>query len=89
MSAPLRPSLLPQGISCARRFSNAGLRAWSPFQQQVRGKKKASKLPLTLPVRLLKDVKTYGRKGTPGNLSIARLRLTCYLQAPWCPSRSA
>ncbi|OJD39914.1 ribosomal protein l9 rnase h1 [Diplodia corticola] len=64
MSAPLRPSLLPQCTSCARRFANAGLRAWAPFQQQARGAKKASKLPNTLIVRLLKDVKAYGRKGS-------------------------
>ncbi|KAB2577156.1 Ribosomal protein L9/RNase H1 [Lasiodiplodia theobromae] len=65
MSAPLRPSLLPQCTSCARRFTNSGLGAWPRFQQQVRGaKKKASNLPQTLSVRLLKDVKAYGRKGS-------------------------
>lgn len=88
MSAPLRPSLLPQCTSCARRFTNSGLGAWPRFQQQVRGaKKKASNLPQTLPVRLLKDVKAYGRKGTSGKLPIAQLQLTGFRQARSSPSR--
>lgn len=79
MSLPLRPSLLPQCTSCLRRLANAGLQEWRPAQQQVRGKKKLANknMPSTISVRLLKPVKTFGRRGktcplpthTPINLS--------------------
>ncbi|KAL1650321.1 hypothetical protein SLS58_001136 [Diplodia intermedia] len=84
MSAPLRPSLLPQCTSCARRFANAGLRPWYPFQQQARGAKKASRLPQTqLTVRLLKDVKAYGRKGSLVPVTRGMMR------NQWFPTRTA
>ncbi|KKY17213.1 putative ribosomal protein l9 rnase h1 [Diplodia seriata] len=85
MSAPLRPSLLPQCTSCARRFANAGLRPWSPFHQQARGAKKASRLPQThtLTVRLLKDVKAYGRKGSLVPVTRGMMR------NQWFPARKA
>ena len=66
MAAALRPSLLPQCSSCTRRFAEIGFGAWRPsFQQQVRGKKKLvnKQQPHAIPVRLLKDVKAFGRKG--------------------------
>lgn len=63
MSLPLRPSLLPQCVSCTRRLTNLSLHEWRPSQQQVRGKKKLANVPSTVTVRLLKDVKTFGRKG--------------------------
>lgn len=83
MSAPLRPSLLPRCTSCVRRVTDSAFRAWSPFQQQLRGKKQASKLPQTIPVRLLKDVKGFGRKGTPPETPMPRAHLTQHLQARW------
>lgn len=89
MSAPLRPSLLPRCSSCARRVAASALRPWSPLQQQIRGKKKLSKLPHTIPVRLLKDVKAFGRKGTSRATPMPRLWLTPCPQAPWSRSRPA
>ncbi|EKG20247.1 Ribosomal protein L9/RNase H1 [Macrophomina phaseolina MS6] len=83
MSAPLRPSLLPRCTSCARRLADSGSRAWSPFQQQLRGKKQASKLPQTIPVRLLKDVKGFGRKGSLVPVAPGQMR------NEWFPSRTA
>ncbi|EOD46283.1 Ribosomal protein l9 RNAse h1 [Neofusicoccum parvum] len=83
MSAPLRPSLLPRCSSCARRVAASALRPWSPLQQQIRGKKKLSKLPHTIPVRLLKDVKAFGRKGSLVPVSAGQMRNN------WFPARTA
>lgn len=49
---PLRPSLLPRRISIPL-----------PYLSHLRGKKKLARPSTTLPVRLLKDVPTFGRKG--------------------------
>ncbi|KAK7710431.1 hypothetical protein SLS57_008395 [Botryosphaeria dothidea] len=86
MSAPLRPSLLPRCTSCARRVTDSAFRAWSPFQQQLRGKKQASKLPQTIPVRLLKDVKGFGRKAPSGTLVPVS---SGQMRNEWFPSRTA
>ena len=64
MSLPLRPSLLPHCSSCTRRLTSSVFSEWRPSQQQVRGKKKLANTPSTITVRLLKDVPTFGRKGT-------------------------
>lgn len=64
MSAPLRPTLLPQCTACTRRLTRFGLQEWRPSQQQqVRGKKKLANAPLNVTVRLLKDTPSFGRKG--------------------------
>lgn len=68
MAAPLRPTLLPQCSACVRSYafggaSEAGIGA-AGLGQQVRGKKKLAKnTSSAVPVRLLKDVKTFGKKG--------------------------
>jgi hypothetical protein len=68
MAAPLRPTLLPQCSSCVCNYAFGGLRESSigaaRLGQQVRGKKKLAKnTSSAVPVRLLKDVKTFGKKG--------------------------
>jgi hypothetical protein len=68
MAAPLRPTLLPQCSACVRNYAFGGLRESSigaaGLGQQVRGKKKLAKnTSSAVPVRLLKDVKTFGKKG--------------------------
>ncbi|GAB7356437.1 hypothetical protein MBLNU459_g7208t1 [Dothideomycetes sp. NU459] len=84
MSLPLRPSLVPKCTSCARRITNFGLHEWRPTsQQQVRGKKKLANTPSTVTVRLLKDVKTFGRKGSYVPISIGQMR------NDWFPRRVA
>lgn len=86
MSAPIRPSILPQCTSCARRFSKLGLQEWRPStlqQQQVRGKKKLAQADDGLTVMLLKDVPAYGRKGAYVPVSIGQMRNT------WYPQRTA
>ena len=68
MAAPLRPTLLPQCSACVRNYafggvSQAGIGA-AGLGQQIRGKKKLAKnASSAVPVRLLKNVKTYGKKG--------------------------
>lgn len=68
MAAPLRPTLLPQCSACVRSyafggFKEAGIGA-AGLGQQVRGKKKLAKnTSSAVPVRLLKDMKTFGKKG--------------------------
>ncbi|KAF2097573.1 hypothetical protein NA57DRAFT_58149 [Rhizodiscina lignyota] len=63
MAAPLRPSLLPQCPACARRFVGWGLGNARPPRQQIRGKKKRSQGPLTMPVKLLRDLTGFGKAG--------------------------
>ena len=68
MAAPLRPTLLPQCSACVRNYafggvSQAGIGA-AGLGQQIRGKKKLAKnASSAVPVRLLKNVKTFGKKG--------------------------
>jgi hypothetical protein len=67
MAAPLRPTLLPQCSACARNYAFGGLReagSGPAGLMQVRGKKKLAKnTSSAVPVRLLKDLKTFGKKG--------------------------
>lgn len=72
MSAPYtmitrsHPLIVPQCSACIRRLAQTGIEAWRPpFAQQIRGKKKLAKKnqPDTVPARLLKDVRLWGRKG--------------------------
>lgn len=71
MAAPLRPTLLPQCSACVRSYAFGGLReagiGAAGLSQQVRGKKKLAKnTSSAVPVRLLKDVPTFGKKGMLG-----------------------
>ncbi|KAK5149321.1 hypothetical protein LTR04_007202 [Oleoguttula sp. CCFEE 6159] len=81
----LRPSLLPQCSACTQRLTNAGLDGYSNrfFQQQVRGKKKASNIPSTLTVRLLKPVETFGKAGAYVPIAVGKMR------NDWFPRRIA
>ncbi len=68
MSLPLRPFSRPQCSSCVRHYLSAGfVELGAPtitaFGQHVRGKKTMSKTSSALPVRLLKNVDAFGRKG--------------------------
>ena len=65
MALPLRP-LVPQCSACIRSFTHTSLfdTPGRALGQQVRGKKKLANTSTTVPVRLLKNVKTFGRKGT-------------------------
>ncbi|KAF2723038.1 hypothetical protein K431DRAFT_319173 [Polychaeton citri CBS 116435] len=90
MAAPLRPRLIPQCTSCIRKHAFAGLeeqwlgRTTSSLGQQTRGaKKKASNTTGTLPVKLLKDVPTFGKKGTIVPVSQGQMRNN------WFPRRVA
>ena len=68
MAAPLRRTLLPQCSACVRNYAFGGLNqagiGAAGLGQQIRGKKKLAKnTSSAVPVRLLKNVKTYGKKG--------------------------
>ena len=53
-------------LNCIRRCIDNDLVQWSgPSLTQFRGKKKTAKKIETINVRLLVDVKGYGRKGLP------------------------
>ena len=50
--------------SCIQRISGGDIsQLWFPFHRQLRGKKKSTKLPTTINVKLLDDIKGFGRKG--------------------------
>lgn len=80
MASLARPSVLPHCVSCTRRLASVAYDGWRPVlaQQQVRGKKKlaASQETDDLTVKLLKDVKTFGKKGTP------RIRIRTRIRPP-------
>ena len=68
MATPLRPTLLPQCSACVRNYAFGGLNqagiGAAGLGQQIRGKKKLAKnASSAVPVRLLKNVKTFGKKG--------------------------
>ena len=55
----------PLCISCIRQLVADDLsKSGSPFYQQVRGKKKTAKRITTINVRLLEDIRGYGKKGS-------------------------
>ena len=67
MALPLRPRTIPQCSACLRTYAFGSTwtaeAATAGFGQQVRGKKKIVNTTSTVPVRLLKNVKTFGKKG--------------------------
>lgn len=64
MALPLRPRIVPQCPACIRSYAFGLANAQrSGLQQQIRGKKKMPNNSGIITVRLLKDVKAYGRKG--------------------------
>ncbi|KAL8695870.1 MAG: hypothetical protein Q9224_003105 [Gallowayella concinna] len=69
MASLLKPVVSPQCLSCLRRL--AGIQSAKPtsvFHQQIRGKKKNAKGPHVVNVRLLEDVRGYGRKVYVGSI---------------------
>ncbi|GAB7363580.1 hypothetical protein MBLNU230_g4151t1 [Neophaeotheca triangularis] len=87
MSSSLRPRVLPQCSSCLRSYALGGqaegsMRAGA-VTQQVRGKKKVAHAPSTVPVRLLRDVKAFGKKGSIVPIAIGNMRNS------WFPRRIA
>lgn len=55
----------PLCISCIRQLVVDDLsKSWFPFYRQVRGKKKTAKRITTINVRLLEDIRGYGKKGS-------------------------
>lgn len=78
MSSSLRPLALPQCSLCARNYLSAGFgelaAPTTALSQQIRGKKKMANTSSAIPVRLLKNVQTFGRKGEAD---------TFYLHIPW------
>lgn len=57
---------VPFCLQCLRVIALPDVpRLAAPFQQQVRGKKKVAKAPSTIKVKLLEDIKGYGRSGEP------------------------
>ncbi|KAF2761253.1 hypothetical protein EJ05DRAFT_473789 [Pseudovirgaria hyperparasitica] len=94
MASLTRPSLLPQCISCSRRISEYGLKAWLPFQQQqTRGKKTDTNKADFITVRLLKNVATFGKKGSIVPVKRSIMRNTWYHRRwadyiPWAELRT-
>ncbi|KAL8679475.1 MAG: hypothetical protein Q9186_004251 [Xanthomendoza sp. 1 TL-2023] len=81
MASLLKPVVSPQCLSCLRRL--AGIQSAKPtsvFHQQIRGKKKNAKGPHIVNVRLLEDVRGYGRKGSIIPIAPGRMRNIYYPQ---------
>jgi len=74
MASLLRSSQAPQCLSCIRRATAGIGDAWiATSQQHVRGKKKLAK-QTTIKVRLLTDVRRYGRQGSIIQITPGRMR---------------
>ncbi|KAL8825636.1 MAG: hypothetical protein Q9170_007717 [Blastenia crenularia] len=74
-------TVTPQCLGHLRRL--AGLRSSAPnlpLHSQIRGKKKSSKQPHTINVRLLEDIRGYGRKGSIIPIAPGRMRNIYYPQ---------
>lgn len=51
-------------MACVRRVQASGVESWmGSAQQQIRGKKKVAKTPSMVTVKLLRDIKGYGKSG--------------------------
>ncbi|TKA71761.1 hypothetical protein B0A55_08589, partial [Friedmanniomyces simplex] len=88
MSSSFRPRALPHCSSCVRNYLSAGFGELAAptntaLRQQVRGKKKMANTSSALPVRLLKNVDTFGRKGAIVPISHGQMR------NDWLPRRIA
>ncbi|KAK4542210.1 hypothetical protein LTR36_007058 [Oleoguttula mirabilis] len=86
MALPLRPRAIPQCSACIRSYTFGGIPetiSGGALRQQVRGKKKLVNTSTTVPVRLLKNVKTFGRKGAIVPISMGQMR------NDWFPRRVA
>lgn len=64
MATFMSPFRVPRCTSCIRRVASLDIsEATFPFHRQLRGKKKTTKLPHTAKVRLLRDIRGFGRQG--------------------------
>ena len=65
MPIPFGFQRIPRCLSCLRRLGRGAETYGFDFQasRQIRGLKKSAKAPPTVKVKLLKDVKRYGRQG--------------------------
>lgn len=84
---PAKLAISPQCLGLLRRLAGLrGTESKNPFHQQIRGKKKSSKGPHLVTVRLLEDIQGYGRRGWLRSL-ISRHRsiLTPLRQVPSYP----
>ncbi|MCJ1389123.1 hypothetical protein MMC18_001977 [Xylographa bjoerkii] len=83
MSLLSRNSRAPQCFACIRQIFCSDLSLpLSPFRTQVRGKKRV-RLPTTINVKLLKDIRGYGRRGSIVPVAPGRMRNI------WYPSKRA
>lgn len=66
MAFPLRTRPMPQCAQCLRSYAWAegSSSSSTALRQQVRGKKKMAKGDGNVPVRLLKDLAGFGKRGT-------------------------
>ncbi|KAI4099742.1 MAG: hypothetical protein L6R37_005811 [Teloschistes peruensis] len=81
MTAHTKLVISPQCLGLLRR--HAGIRSLGskdPFHQQIRGKKKSTKGPHLVNVRLLEDIQGYGRKGSIIPVAPGRMRNIYYPQ---------
>ncbi|KAF2236883.1 hypothetical protein EV356DRAFT_54580 [Viridothelium virens] len=69
-----RPFAAPQCSACTRRISALGLEAWHTSRQQIRGKKRLANGASVMTVRLMRDKKGFGRKGSIVPISGGRMR---------------
>ncbi|KAK4570382.1 hypothetical protein LTR86_002462 [Recurvomyces mirabilis] len=88
MASPLRPRNITQCSACIRSYLTAGFGdlanpPTTALRQQVRGKKKLANTSSTVPVRLLKDMRTFGRRGSIVPISPGQMR------NEWLPRRVA
>ena len=71
----VRVSRAPQCLSCLRQAVGTNISESAfPFHRQLRGKKSA-KQPATITVKLLEDIRGYGRKGQLYAIDVDLLRL--------------
>lgn len=81
MASFAKPAISSQCLGYLRRLAGLHCAKLSPgFHQQVRGKKKNAKGPHIVNVRLLEDIRGYGRKGhypDPTSFQVSMLILPC------------
>ncbi|KAI9661036.1 MAG: hypothetical protein M1821_009363 [Bathelium mastoideum] len=73
-SLVLRPFAAPQCPACLRRISALSLEAYTVSRQHIRGKKRLANGASVMTVRLLRDKKGFGRKGSIVPISTGRMR---------------
>ncbi|KAK3705449.1 hypothetical protein LTR37_013266 [Vermiconidia calcicola] len=78
MALSLQGRTTPQCIACLHSYAFGGFMDYAASslgsRQQIRGKKKMVNNSSTMPVRLRKDVKTFGRKGAIVPISRGQMR---------------